>query len=84
MKVVKLPPGQSAEDAAKRYEASSDIVEYAEPDFLVFPDQTPNDTYYSDGSIWDLNNTGQSSGTNDADIDALEAWGALLVVTRRS
>lgn len=51
MKVVKLPPGQSAEDAAKRYEASSDIVEYAEPDFLVFPDQTPNDTYYSDGSI---------------------------------
>jgi hypothetical protein len=32
----------------------------------------PNDTYYS--SMWSLDNTGQSGGTPDADIDAPEAW----------
>jgi subtilisin family serine protease len=32
----------------------------------------PNDTYFS--SMWSLNNTGQSGGTPDADIDAPEAW----------
>ena len=32
----------------------------------------PNDTYF--GSMWSLNNTGQSGGTPDADIDAPEAW----------
>ncbi len=31
-----------------------------------------NDTYYND--LWALNNTGQSGGTPDADIDAPEAW----------
>jgi large repetitive protein len=33
---------------------------------------TPNDPYYS--QLWGLNNTGQSGGTADADIDAPEAW----------
>jgi len=33
---------------------------------------TPNDTRYSEQ--WDMNNTGQSGGTPDADIDAPEAW----------
>jgi len=75
LKVVKLPQGQSAEEAAKRYEASPDI-EYAEPDFWLFSDQTYNDPYYADGSLWGFNNTGQNSGTNDADIDAPEAWDA--------
>ena len=32
----------------------------------------PNDTQF--GSQWHLNNTGQSGGTIDADIDAAEAW----------
>ncbi len=32
----------------------------------------PNDTNF--GSLWGLNNTGQTGGTNDADIDAVEAW----------
>ncbi len=34
---------------------------------------TPNDTRFSE--MWGLNNTGQSGGTVDADIDAPEAWG---------
>lgn len=34
----------------------------------------PNDPSYIDGTQWDMNNTGQNGGTNDADIDAPEAW----------
>jgi hypothetical protein len=33
---------------------------------------TPNDTRFAEQ--WDMNNTGQSGGTADADIDAPEAW----------
>jgi subtilisin family serine protease len=33
---------------------------------------TPNDPYYP--QLWGLNNTGQTGGTPDADIDAPEAW----------
>ena len=33
---------------------------------------TPNDASFT--NQWSLNNTGQSSGTADADIDAVEAW----------
>jgi len=33
---------------------------------------TPNDASFT--SQWSLNNTGQNSGTADADIDAVEAW----------
>jgi len=34
----------------------------------------PNDPSYTNGTQWDMKNTGQNSGTNDADIDAPEAW----------
>ncbi len=34
----------------------------------------PNDPNYTNGNMWDMNNTGQNSGVNDADIDAPEAW----------
>ena len=36
------------------------------------PSFTPNDPRF--GEQWDLNNTGQSGGTADADIDLPEAW----------
>lgn len=42
------------------------FVEYAEPDQIVQVSSTPNDTYF--GEQWNLNNT------NDADVDAPEAW----------
>lgn len=45
---------------------------YAEPDFIYELQLTPNDPSY--GIMWGLNNTGQSGGTVDADIDAPEAW----------
>ena len=48
-------------------------VRYVEPDFLISVDTTtPNDPSYS--GLYGLNNTGQTGGTLDADIDAPEAW----------
>ncbi len=47
-------------------------VEYAEPNYLRYLNATPNDPSYS--QMWGLNNTGQTGGTFDADIDAPEAW----------
>jgi hypothetical protein len=48
--------------------------EFAEPNYIVYADATPNDPSY--GNLWGLHNTGQSGGTVDADIDAPEAWDA--------
>jgi thermitase len=72
--VVDLPSDLAVGEAVQRYEASPD-VEYAEPDYLLQPAQTvsPSDPYYS--RLYGLNNTGQTNGTPDADVDAKEAWG---------
>ncbi|MDA1128545.1 MAG: S8 family peptidase, partial [Chloroflexi bacterium] len=48
-------------------------VRYAEPNYILSIDASPNDPSYS--SLWGLNNTTQTGGTSDADIDAHEAWG---------
>ncbi|HEV2296118.1 MAG TPA: S8 family serine peptidase [Tepidisphaeraceae bacterium] len=46
---------------------------YVEPDGALWTDDiATNDPYGSD--LWGLNNTGQTGGTADADIDAPEAW----------
>ena len=65
--VVDLP----VQAAAQRYEASP-AVEYAEPNFLLFSARAPNDTHYP--KLYGLNNTGQTGGTEGADIDAPAAW----------
>jgi hypothetical protein len=60
--------------AARRYRESK-LVEYAYPDFIgVYKDQQwiPNDPLF--GNQWHHNNTGQSGGTVDADIDTPWAW----------
>ena len=52
-----------------------DIVDYAVPDTLIFVElrsSSLNDEFF--GHQWPLNNTGQSSGLMDADIDADLAW----------
>jgi thermitase len=72
--VVDLPADLGVGEAVRRYEASPD-VEYAEPDYVLQPTQTttaPSDPSYP--KLYGLNNTGQTSGTPDADIDAREAW----------
>jgi len=47
-------------------------VEYAEPNYIVRKATIPNDPDFN--MLWGLNNTGQTFGTVDADIDAPEAW----------
>jgi serine protease len=60
---------------------ASPLVRYAEPDWMLAADQTPNDPDFS--NQWGLLNTGQSidvtqdtsiSGTPAADIKATAAW----------
>lgn len=71
--VVDLPSDLPVEEAVETYEASPD-VEYAEPDYILQPLQTTsaNDSDYP--KLYGLNNTGQTGGTADADVDAPEAW----------
>lgn len=60
-----------ASDALKKLN-NHPAIEYAEPNYILKADATPDDTDFS--SLWGLHNTGQSGGTADADIDAVEAW----------
>lgn len=49
-----------------------DAIEYAEPNYIVHAFNFPNDPLRNE--LWGLHNLGQTGGTQDADIDALEAW----------
>ena len=49
-------------------------VIYVEYDYLKKSVKAPTDSAYISGDLWGLHNTGQNSGTADADIDAPEAW----------
>ena len=85
--VVDLPDGASVEDAVRELNEDPK-VEVAEPNLYRFGfAPAPNDSLFF--HLWGLNNTGQShavsdddpsdgpnpaSGTEDADIDVLDAW----------
>ena len=63
---------QSVEETIRRLEASG-AVEYAVPDQRLHAlDTFPNDPSFED--LHGLDNTGQTGGTPDADIDAPGAW----------
>jgi hypothetical protein len=62
---IKIKEGLSVEEAIELYSTEPD-VEYAEPDYIMTTQLTPNDPYFS--YLWGLNNA------NDADIDAPEGW----------
>ncbi|OGP73264.1 MAG: hypothetical protein A2W09_08295, partial [Deltaproteobacteria bacterium RBG_16_50_11] len=68
---IKLKKGLSVEDAIKLYKDDSD-VEYAELNYLVTIQNTPNDPLFN--YLWNMHNTGQNGGTPGADIKAPEAW----------
>jgi hypothetical protein len=63
--------GISVEDAIARYRNDPGI-EYIEPDYELYADRTPNDPRFSE--LYGMQNTGQTGGTADADIDATNAW----------
>jgi subtilisin family serine protease len=87
MQLFKLRPGTSVQGAIRSYEQDP-AVAFAEPNYL----RRPEADFFTD--LWGLNNTGQSHevandpfipgnpsdhvGTNDADVDAPEAWSATL------
>ena len=75
--VIALPAGETVPQFVARYRQSG-LVAFAEPDYLVQADATlPNDPKFLDGTLWALDNYGQSGGTPHADIDATEAWDVL-------
>lgn len=61
----------SVKDALKKLRKNPAVL-YAEPDYIVRASVTPDDSSYA--SLWGMNNTGQTGGVADADIDAPEAW----------
>ncbi|HEY9725652.1 MAG TPA: S8 family serine peptidase [Chroococcales cyanobacterium] len=64
--------GISVEDALALY-GTNPLIEYIQPNYNIVLETTiPNDP--SVNQLWGLNNTGQTGGTPDADIDAPEAW----------
>ena len=58
-----------------RIAALEGLVEFAEPDYLVWPSLEPNDPDYTGNKLWGLLNRGGVSGYKaGADIDAPAAW----------
>ncbi|RJP75439.1 MAG: hypothetical protein C4532_00415 [Candidatus Abyssobacteria bacterium SURF_17] len=73
IELVKLPRGMSVPAALQKYRSNRDVF-HAEPNAIRRATQTfPDDPLFG-GFLWGLNNTGQTNGTIDADIDAPEAW----------
>ncbi|HUG15666.1 MAG TPA: S8 family serine peptidase [Thermomicrobiales bacterium] len=70
VQVVRVPAGQEAARAAA-YERNPN-VEFAEPNGIYQATGAPDDPRV--GEQWAYENTGQTGGTPDADIDAFEAW----------
>jgi subtilisin family serine protease/subtilisin-like proprotein convertase family protein len=69
--LAELKAGISVSQAQAYFQIQS-YVRYAQPDYIVTASLVPNDPSFS--SQWGLNNTGQTGGVADADIDAPEAW----------
>ncbi len=67
--------GKSVSTLIRDLAARAD-VEYAEPNYILHADLTPNDPRF--GELWGLQNTGQTiqgvPGTPGADISAVAAW----------
>ncbi len=71
MFLVRGPETMPVKDAVAELSALPGFIS-VEPDFRYELALTPNDTDF--GLLWGLNNTGQSGGTVDADVDAPEGW----------
>ena len=68
---VKLSNELTVEEAIQLYSEDPN-VEYAEPNYIISINAIPDDTDFNE--LWGLHNTGQTGGSDDADIDVLEAW----------
>lgn len=68
---LQLSQGMSVEGALAVFQADTRVAT-AEANYRLMLERIPNDPRFS--SMYGLNNTAQTGGTNDADIDAPEAW----------
>ncbi len=69
---ISVPPGMDAVSFVQQLQKEGN-VEYAEVNtYGVYHQTIPDDTRFAD--LWGLDNTGQTGGTADADVDAPEAW----------
>jgi subtilisin family serine protease len=73
LQVLRLPEGAKVEEIIAQYRQSG-LVEFAEPDYWVKASAAPDDPRYVDGTLWGLNNRGQSGGLIHADIGAADGW----------
>ncbi|MDH5730150.1 MAG: S8 family serine peptidase, partial [Gammaproteobacteria bacterium] len=74
---VVIAANTSAQDVirqlASESQRQSSPIEFADYNYFVYRTQIPNDPDFTTQQ-WSLNNTGQTGGQVDADIDAAEAW----------
>ncbi len=68
---IHLPAGSDIMKTVRDLSAT-EYFRYVEPNVIGKYSAMPNDPSFS--NCWGLNNTGQTGGTNDADIDGVEAW----------
>ncbi len=69
--VVQLPDNANLDKAIAAYKSMPGVA-YAEPNYERHALAMPNDPQFN--SLWGLNNTGQTGGTPNSDINAPEAW----------
>lgn len=74
VQVVSVPVGQELARVAA-YARNGNVL-FAEPNGISYIEASTNDPKV--GQQWQYNNTGQSGGTVDADIDAFEAWNVTM------
>jgi len=70
--VLMLPGGLSVGSALNIYQ-QNDAIDIVEPNYIIPLQVVPDDPEFT--TQWALDNTGQTGGLVDADIDAVEAWG---------
>jgi subtilisin family serine protease len=68
---IKLPENVTMGQALASYRDDPNVL-YAEPNYYVHVTATPDDSRFDE--MWGLENTGQTGGTEDADIDMSQAW----------
>jgi len=68
LSLVKLPPGQTVKDNLRKYRDADGIL-HAGPNYeYKYGSTFPNDPRFDE--LWGMHNTGQTGGTEDADINA--------------
>jgi subtilisin family serine protease/putative cell wall-binding protein len=71
LQLARANKGASVEALIRRYEKIPGVA-YAAPNYLHHIDAIPTDPRFEE--LWGMDNQGQTGGTEDADIDAPEAW----------